>query len=345
MKLSVIIPVYNVEDYLEQCLRSVVAQSHSDLEIILVNDGSTDGSGLICERFARSDQRIYVIHQKNAGVSVARNTGISVATGEYLTFVDSDDWLEIDMYQTMLEKANSNGNIDVLMCDYKNLADGTETQMGTDLREGFHRKSDIVGELFPTLLVTETLGRIPIVSACICLFHKSLFINHAIKFDENLRYSEDYLFMAEIMLHAESFYYLKDSFLYNYRQYQGSRSKKYQTEWWVTLVSLNDKLKNLLGSFPQYDFTRQIKLQMIHSALFTSSSIYCNQNMAYSEKVTALSKVFSEEGLRDAFTRLNYKGHSMSMRIVLLTIKKRMPGAYLLYLGAISVVKKLREPK
>lgn len=100
--ISVIIPVYNVEKYLRQCLESVIGQTYINLEIILVDDGSTDGSSKICDDFAAIDDRIVVIHQYNAGLSSARNAGLDIMKGDYVSFVDSDDWIEKDMFAILL---------------------------------------------------------------------------------------------------------------------------------------------------------------------------------------------------------------------------------------------------
>lgn len=105
IKISVIIPVYNVEKYLEQCIKSVVTQTYEQLEIILVDDGSTDNSGFICESWKERDKRIQVIHKTNGGLSDARNVGLDRATGDYIAFVDSDDFIENNMYEIMLEAA------------------------------------------------------------------------------------------------------------------------------------------------------------------------------------------------------------------------------------------------
>lgn len=121
--LSVIIPVYNVEKYLDECLDSVINQSLMDLEIIIVNDGSTDNSSTIIEKFKQKDSRIKVINQKNHGLAAARNAGIEVATGKYITFLDSDDWIDLKMYQMMLEKMEKE-TADIVSCsvddNYKN---------------------------------------------------------------------------------------------------------------------------------------------------------------------------------------------------------------------------------
>ena len=103
-KISIIIPVYNVEKYLKTCLDSVINQTYQNLEIILVNDGSTDNSGKICEEYKRTNSRIILIHKKNEGLSAARNTGLGIATGEYISFLDSDDYISNDMLETLYNR-------------------------------------------------------------------------------------------------------------------------------------------------------------------------------------------------------------------------------------------------
>ena len=108
MMISVVVPVYNVEKYLDRCISSICGQTYRELEVILVDDGSTDGSGRICDEWAEKDDRVHVIHVKNGGVSRARNLGIDAAHGEYICFVDSDDWIEADYFEEAvptLEKA------------------------------------------------------------------------------------------------------------------------------------------------------------------------------------------------------------------------------------------------
>ena len=103
--ISVVVPVYKTEAYLRQCVDSLLMQTYPNLEIILVDDGSPDGSGAVCDQYARRDARICVIHQKNGGVSAARNAGVQVATGQYIAFVDSDDWVDPDYVKTLFQAA------------------------------------------------------------------------------------------------------------------------------------------------------------------------------------------------------------------------------------------------
>ena len=113
--ISVIVPVYKVETYLEQCLDSILCQTYRDLEILLIDDGSPDRCGEICDRYAAADPRIRVFHTENRGLSAARNLGIDHARGEYLGFVDSDDWIEPDMYERLLRAVEENG-ADIAVC-------------------------------------------------------------------------------------------------------------------------------------------------------------------------------------------------------------------------------------
>lgn len=119
-KISVIVPIYNVERYLERCVESIQKQTYQNLEIILVDDGSPDSSGEMCDSFSKTDERIKVIHKANGGLSDARNAGIEQASGEYLAFVDSDDWLDLDMLE-ILHTACAEYNADIAECSYRNL--------------------------------------------------------------------------------------------------------------------------------------------------------------------------------------------------------------------------------
>ena len=125
-ELSIIVPIYKVEKYLPKCIDSILAQTFQDFELILIDDGSPDNCGAICDAYAARDSRIKVIHQENAGVSAARNAGLDIATGTYLGFVDSDDWIEPEMYETMIATAKEK-NVDVVVCGIRYCADSGES--------------------------------------------------------------------------------------------------------------------------------------------------------------------------------------------------------------------------
>lgn len=122
--ISIIVPVYNVEAYLPRCIESLLSQTFNNIEIILINDGSTDSSAIICDQYQQLDKRIRVTHQSNQGVSYARNVGIEQAVGEYLSFVDSDDWVSPNYIELLLKAITQQQDIDVAFCEYYTVRDG-----------------------------------------------------------------------------------------------------------------------------------------------------------------------------------------------------------------------------
>lgn len=198
MKISVIIPVYNCAPYVERCVRSIAAQTHPDLEIICVDDGSIDGSGEILDQLAHEDERIRVIHQNNAGVSAARNAGIDVATGEFITFVDSDDAIEPDMYETLLS-CFDNENVDVAHCGYKRIRpDGTIKDVngtGRLVRQNTYEAAECL-----------LSGRLFVGSLCNKLYRSHLFFQ--VRMDKTLAINEDVLANAELFSRARELVYL-----------------------------------------------------------------------------------------------------------------------------------------
>lgn len=166
-KISVIIPVYGVEKYLDRCVSSVVNQSYKDLEIILVDDGSPDNCPKMCDEWASRDARIRTVHRENGGQSCARNTGLSVATGDYVTFVDSDDWIVFDTYEYCVSLLNRIADLDVVQFDlvhvYHNNQEILDREENIDVVEG--------REILNYYLKTSTQNGS--YSVCRCLFKAS----------------------------------------------------------------------------------------------------------------------------------------------------------------------------
>lgn len=168
MRLSIIIPIYNVAPYLPQTIESVLVQTFRDFELLLVNNGSTDGSGEVCDRYAALDSRVRVIHQKNTGVSDARNTGVKAAQGDYIGFTDSDDIIEKDMYQVLLGLAEAY-DADVVQCQH----DRADTLNGSERSE---EPLIMDGEAFVHRMFTKSGGVYTNqVSLCTKIFKRELF--------------------------------------------------------------------------------------------------------------------------------------------------------------------------
>lgn len=216
--ISVIVPVYNAEKYLNDCIDSILNQSYEDLELILINDGSTDSSLSICQSY--NDNRIHVIDKKNSGVSDTRNVGISVAKGDYVAFVDSDDTLPNDSL-SLLYNGMVQNNVD-MSCGLLRF------QYGNDFRPHKHRLSAGIysyESLMSNFIDDGTLSGFLIGSACCALYKRDIISKYCILFQKEIKYNEDGLFNFEYALHAANFVVL-DSVVYNYRQYGESSSSR-----------------------------------------------------------------------------------------------------------------------
>lgn len=212
-RISIIVPVYNVEQYIERCIESIVNQSFSDLEIILVNDGSTDDSGIICESYARKDKRIRVINKKNGGLSSARNIGLDNITGEYLMFVDGDDFIERNMVEKLYSFMKKN-NVACCVGGYQ-----TVTESGDVIQIYKSCNMQIMSGIEALdWHYTKKVSLFNLVCVWGKLYKSSIWTN--IRFRENLIY-EDIDVMPEIFLKIEKLLIISSSD-YNYVQRSNS---------------------------------------------------------------------------------------------------------------------------
>ncbi len=224
LKITVIIPVYNVKNYIEKCVKSVCDQTYSNLEIILVDDGSTDGSEQLCDALASKDDRIKVIHKENGGPSDARNAGVKVMTGEYVGFVDGDDWIEPQMYEKLL-KACLEMNCMVSCCRYREIVDleamvdASEASVDQPICLSIHDAMEA--------FITESEFPAIYISVWSKLYHKDILKN--VSFLKG-RLSEDIVFTTEVLCQIENIAYV-DEVLYDYNKIRvGSimNEKKYE---------------------------------------------------------------------------------------------------------------------
>lgn len=221
--VSIIIPVYNAEKYLEECLTSVVTQSGTDLEVILVNDGSTDNSLTICREFAAADRRIRVADQENSGVSAARNLGISMARGEYLLFVDADDFLRPEAVRKICAQLEGQKKPDLLVWGFHTAGEGRiVNDIGLLERnpEGFSN-----GELLEHLVSIAPQERFR-GFVWRCAFRKQIIEENRLRFSRTIKMSEDYFFLLQFLMHARSVAVLPEK-LYVYRLNNSSVTSKY----------------------------------------------------------------------------------------------------------------------
>lgn len=244
VKVSVVVPVYKVEKYLERCVNSIIKQSLSELEIILVDDGSPDNCGIMCDSFADKDNRIKVVHKANGGLSSARNAGLKIATGEYIGFVDSDDDIETDMYEKMYNAALKY-KVDFVMCDYQRInSNRTNFNKTLDIDSGFYDKEKIRSDIFPALIMGSNIDYGPLLSVCLCLYKRQFLTDNSITFANDVKWSEDNLFSAIVGYKCNSFYYLKTEYLYHYYSNPGTITTSYRAGAWNVYCKMNEYLHN-----------------------------------------------------------------------------------------------------
>lgn len=194
VKVSVIVPVYNSEKYISECIESILNQTYENFELILINDGSKDSSGDICKKYENQDKRVIYICKENGGVSSARNMGVQYAQGEYVTFVDSDDIIKPDMLEILM-KSNS----DFAMCGYK-LYDDISNTVSNHFSCPYY-----LGSMHEFVLnIREYLSPPYLLGPCFKLFRKSIIVENNVIFPPELSYGEDAVFVLEYLVHCKT---------------------------------------------------------------------------------------------------------------------------------------------
>ncbi len=231
--VSVIIPVYNSEKYLNRCIDSVLAQTFTDFELILINDGSKDNSGNICDDYVNKDKRVSVIHKENGGVSSARNLGITKASGKYIMFVDSDDWLETDAIENLYTKAN---DCDLILGGFHILGAlrNAKHSMPEKLIEG--------KQIVQTYIDLFHKDKLLVDVSCSKLFKRDIIEKHDIRFDTTMKLSEDTKFNIDFIKNSENIS-IVDKIIYNYDCTNGdAATKKYLPDMQLYYLKVLDSL-------------------------------------------------------------------------------------------------------
>lgn len=315
MRVSVIVPIYNVEKYLNRCIDSIVCQTYKDLQIILVNDGSPDNSKAIMEDYSKKDCRIKCIYKSNGGLSSARNAGIDVATGEYILFVDSDDWLETNAISELVGVVESS-NYDMVMFDYSRCNGEAKINISKELREGFFSKEDIEKEIYSQLIMKDTLDYGPILSAWSILYRYDFISQNNLKFDEEIKWSEDNLFNSIAMYNCSSFYYMKNSFFYNYFYNDNSITTTFKKDSLGVYILMNEKLEKYFGQKDGYNFTEQLNFHQVYYALNYFAQIR-SSSLNNKEKRMYNNQVYEKQKIKKAFRKLKINKLDISWKLKL----------------------------
>lgn len=307
--ISVIVPVYNVEKYINRCIDSIINQTYKNLEIILVDDGSPDNCGKICDEYALKDKRIKVIHKKNGGVGLARNIGIKYASGSYISFVDSDDWLEITFFEYMLN-ALVEGASDIIQCSYNRVSSQKSKSIVLNKRK-YLKDEFLVAILHPQ----TSLG----------FCHMKIYdrkILHDIYFDEKLLVGEDALFNEHVAYKNPKVITIPDV-LYNYRVRHDSVTKSFDENYVEKyLNSMKINAQYILGNYDDNCIEQSLYNYIAFHVLLIAVN-YCF-NKYNKHGISSMKRVCKNDIFKTAIRRSNYDYLSITHKISLFTVKHKL---------------------
>ena len=293
-KITVIVPVYNVEHYLDKCLDSLINQTYKNLEIIVINDGSTDNSGIICQEYAQKDNRIIYIEKENGGLSDARNVGLDKMTGSYVTFVDSDDWVELDYVEVLYNKIIEY-EVDISVGNYYSYNEDEKLFYFHMSADSYYEKVYDNVSIFENLYESKEMKNFALISACGKLYKAKLF--DYIRFDKG-KLGEDGYFNQKIYLLVEKIVYINQG-LYAYRQRNGSITKTWTEKWMHALVDAMSERITLLANMG-YPLEKHLAVyrQMLEVSLANGQASGLSDTATYKEfemKGTLLNQLSIQE--------------------------------------------------
>jgi glycosyltransferase involved in cell wall biosynthesis len=333
VKVSVIVPVFNGEQYLDHCLESLRAQTLDEIEILVIDDGSTDKSVEKISWHSQRDSRIKLIYKQNSGVSDTRNVGLTEARGQYIGFVDADDWVDPKMYETMYQQA-VNLNVDIVRCGLTmNREDGSLMEEITlPYSQDIPYINDEVWSKFIKLLIGTSFKEANLRYdkslagySCVHLYDRKLLTAYNIKFDTQLKVYEDLLFNLTAYSHAKAVG-IRNEPCYHYRQNSLSACNRYKPDLEHTQELMVRHIMNFIKENQLDDeYRRALHYRIFFDTLWALSNIFSRYNLEpWKTKSKRVKNLFSKEYVRNSFFSLKSTGLSFSKRLLHLVIKSRM---------------------
>lgn len=330
-KISIVAPVYNVERYLKECIESLLNQTFKDIEVILVNDGSTDSSGIICGEYALKDKRVKVIHQNNQGVSFARKKGTLEAKGEFLMYIDSDDWLDLNTCKITYEKAIQE-NADVIIFSYyrvynNNLLrvkifENDKSFIGKEVKDLQRRVVGLIDEELkdPQKFDSLTSMYMRLIKRTLITENKIDFIDTRIMFP-----GEDTIFNIELFQFSNRVFYINNPFYYYRREISSSATGtiniSYFDKWIGHLIFIrNYILENNLGNLYLTALENRICCEFIGITMKETNPI---NPRTFFQRLSFLKSVLNHELYKESFKKLKTKYMPLHWKIFFICCKMR----------------------
>ena len=312
--ITIIIPVYNVEKYLKQCIESVIKQTYTNLEIILVDDGSTDNSGNICDEYKKNDIRIKVIHKENGGVSCARNFGLENASGKYIGFIDSDDYVEPEYCEKLLKSIKEN-NVQCALCKFDKVYE--------------KNNSSIINESNYIIDTNSFIMEVLNVQKGFGFCTQKLWTREAlfdIRYNEKIKVGEDSLFCIESCKNIENIYVLNEK-LYHYRFNENSLVRKFDEKYIEKYLKAMKETKIYIEKgHDNPEIIKRFNNYIVYNILLIIVN-YCfnkKNKMNIIKQIKELKKVCNIPEFKSAIKNCDYAGFSITRKITIFTLKHRL---------------------
>ena len=322
-KISVIVPVYNVEKYIEECLNSIINQTLKDIEIIIVNDGSTDKSYKIIDRISRKDSRITVINQENSGVSKARNVGMMSAKGDYISFIDPDDYIKKDMLEKMYTLAEKN-NCEVVQCNYNIYNNEEYSEIHQNIKPNKVLEKNEIENYLKCGLIDGSL-----TTYVWDKIYKTKFLKeNKLKFNEDLSMFEDWYFIMDLVSRIKKFIFLPEN-LYYYRIVLNSLSRKYIYNYENLVLNLQTRKFEYMSDWGLCKNSYKLKYTIsFYSDILKLINYILDKNyeLPKTEQLLKLDTIIKSKLVRENFNRQNDKIYISNTHINYLYLKPILYG-------------------
>ena len=298
--VSIIVPIYNTENYLRECIESILNQSYKDIELILVDDGSKDGSLVLCEDYKRHDERIKVITKKNSGVSDTRNVGVAASRGAYICFVDSDDVVKPTYVETLLEGVRTEG-VDVAFCNYEYLYENRRIPKKPRLASGIYTFAELESKIIDDGTFTGVL----FCSVWQAIYKKSIIDNYDIKFNPEIKVNEDGIFNIEYCMKSSKILMLSEAYLYEYRK-DSSVTKKLVSPDNIFAPATKEIRRVCEGEIDKEMIDKQISARRVSEAMWMILMICSKNNIASSTQIIShLKTLLNNSELRESYASIH----------------------------------------
>ena len=324
-QISVIVPVYNVEQYLERCVDSILAQTAEGLEIILVDDGSTDSSGALCDAYASRHEQIQVCHKKNGGLTSAWKAGLALASGKYTGFVDSDDWIDPDMYERMYaaaEREQADMTVCGLVFDFEDPRIPRREESSNFTRETYSRRE--LENLFPSLLNDGYFFGRTLQPARVTKLIRTELLRANVKYCDNcVAVGEDLQITFPVLLDTRKLCVVRNFFPYHYWINNKSITGKYDESYMDKVRLLTERLLFISRDKAVYDFESQIRNDFLSmTVLAVKNEIYRNYKAGRKAVTANVKKICEAPDVREAISLHTMDKLSASIRLYIWLMKK-----------------------